>query len=149
LKGVTGIVEEPIKGAASQGMEGFIKGLGRGLIGAAVKPTVGAIDLATQTTKGIRNTATMWEASAERRRPPRVFDQDKTLEPYSMLQAEGSELMRKMSKGKHKHEEYLYHAYLGQPDRIVLVTNEHIFLRNRLDLHKVWTEHLISTSLPM
>ena len=33
FKGVTGLVEEPVKGAKNQGVEGFFKGLGRGVIG--------------------------------------------------------------------------------------------------------------------
>jgi hypothetical protein len=47
----------------------------------AVKPAVGAIDFATQTTRGIRNTATFWDQSkCVRRRPPRHFSADKILE---------------------------------------------------------------------
>lgn len=33
FKGVTGIIHEPVKGAKAEGVEGFLKGLGRGVIG--------------------------------------------------------------------------------------------------------------------
>jgi vacuolar protein sorting-associated protein 13A/C len=46
-------VKAPIQGAKEEGLAGFVKGVGRGIIGAAVKPTVGALDFATRTTQGI------------------------------------------------------------------------------------------------
>ena len=93
FKGVTGLVTEPVKGASQDGVEGFFKGVGRGVLGyrfcfintyissVGVKPVVGVIDLATQTTKGIKNTATLWDSKkVQRKRPPRYFGEDKVLE---------------------------------------------------------------------
>lgn len=34
--GITGIVEEPVKGAIDDGIGGFVKGVGRGVVGVAV-----------------------------------------------------------------------------------------------------------------
>ncbi len=55
VKGATGVVLDPIKGAKVDGAKGFAKGVGTGLIGAAVKPGVGLFDLATRTTQGIHH----------------------------------------------------------------------------------------------
>lgn len=33
MSGVTGIVEQPLKGASRDGVEGFVKGLGKGFLG--------------------------------------------------------------------------------------------------------------------
>ena len=33
VSGVTGIVEQPIRGASKEGVEGFMKGVGKGLLG--------------------------------------------------------------------------------------------------------------------
>lgn len=44
--GVTGIFSAPVTGAKTGGAGGFIKGLGRGLVGAVVKPVVGVTDAA-------------------------------------------------------------------------------------------------------
>ena len=51
VKGATGVVMDPIKGAKVDGAVGFAKGVGTGLIGVAVKPGVGIFDLATRTTQ--------------------------------------------------------------------------------------------------
>ncbi len=53
MKGLSGIVMDPIKGAKDGGVEGFFKGVGTGLIGAVTKPTSGAVHLAASTLQGI------------------------------------------------------------------------------------------------
>ena len=52
LGGVSGLFVEPIRGAQTGGGTGFVAGLGRGLLGAVVKPAVGMFDLASRTTEG-------------------------------------------------------------------------------------------------
>ena len=54
LYGATDIVVKPITGAATEGFEGFLKGLGRGAVSVLVKPTLGVVDLAKYTMEGIR-----------------------------------------------------------------------------------------------
>ena len=64
--GITGIVLKPVEGAIEGGVVGFGKGLAKGLIGAAVKPVGGVLAFASKTTAGIKNTATLFDAKAER-----------------------------------------------------------------------------------
>ena len=42
--GVAGIFKAPVSGATQGGVEGFFKGVGKGLAGAVVKPVVGVTD---------------------------------------------------------------------------------------------------------
>lgn len=44
--GVSGIFTAPVTGAKREGMGGFFKGVGKGLVGAVVKPVVGVTDAA-------------------------------------------------------------------------------------------------------
>jgi len=57
-KGITGIVTQPIEGARKEGAVGALKGIGKGLIGAVLKPAIGTVDLVTQMAEGIKNTIT-------------------------------------------------------------------------------------------
>ena len=54
VKGVTGIVMNPYKESKKDGARGFMRGMGKGLIGAVVKPTTGVLDLATDISTGIK-----------------------------------------------------------------------------------------------
>ena len=48
---------DPIKGAQDDGVVGFFKGVGKGLVGVVAKPTAGVVDFASNTLQGIGNTA--------------------------------------------------------------------------------------------
>jgi vacuolar protein sorting-associated protein 13A/C len=50
VSGVTGFVTKPIEGASKGGVTGFFKGAGKGIIGLAVKPVTGVVDLVSKTT---------------------------------------------------------------------------------------------------
>eukprot|EP01119_Soliformovum_irregulare_P017031 TRINITY_DN5016_c0_g2_i3.p1 TRINITY_DN5016_c0_g2~~TRINITY_DN5016_c0_g2_i3.p1 ORF type:complete len:2265 (-),score=532.32 TRINITY_DN5016_c0_g2_i3:78-6224(-) len=145
FKGVTGLIEEPIKGA-SQGMGGFVKGLGRGVVGVAVKPMVGIMDFATQTGIGARNTAVLKDPKfLQRRRSPRYFGPDKILEPFSPLKSEGAWILKTISKGRYKDEEYKYHIHLNHPKLgalLFLASSETLFLRRGRNLEKLWKQKI-------
>lgn len=44
--GIAGMVTAPVSGAKKGGVGGFFKGVGKGLVGAVVKPAVGVADSA-------------------------------------------------------------------------------------------------------
>ena len=52
LRGVTGVFLKPVEGAKKDGIKGFVKGVGKGVIGLATQPVTGVIDFATQTAEG-------------------------------------------------------------------------------------------------
>ena len=45
--GIGGLARHPLQGAEKEGFEGFTKGVGKGLLGLATKPVIGAFDLAS------------------------------------------------------------------------------------------------------
>lgn len=54
--GVTGIYQQPVKGARAGGVKGFVKGAVKGLGGAVVKPLSGGLDLLMKTSEGAHST---------------------------------------------------------------------------------------------
>lgn len=55
---MSGIFSAPVSGAKKGGMGGFFKGVGKGLVGAVVKPVVGVTD-------SVISVAQVWTAVAE------------------------------------------------------------------------------------
>ena len=53
--GVTGIFMAPVKGARNEGVGGFFKGVGKGLVGAVVKPVMGVTEGVTAVVQGASN----------------------------------------------------------------------------------------------
>ncbi|KAJ8645273.1 hypothetical protein MRB53_007021 [Persea americana] len=100
FRGVTGILTKPLEGAKSSGVEGFVQGVGKGIIGAAAQPVSGVLDLLSKTTEGA-NAVRMKIASAItseeqllRRRLPRVISGDNLLRPYDEHKAQGQVILQ-------------------------------------------------------
>ncbi|XP_020520361.1 uncharacterized protein LOC18430003 [Amborella trichopoda] len=105
FRGVTGILTKPLEGAKSSGVEGFVQGVGKGIIGAAAQPVSGVLDLLSKTTEGA-NAVRMKIASAItsdeqllRRRLPRVIGADNVLHPYDEYKAQGQVLLQLAESG--------------------------------------------------
>ena len=47
--GIGGLARQPLQGAEKEGLPGFMKGVGKGVLGLATKPAIGAFDLASST----------------------------------------------------------------------------------------------------
>jgi hypothetical protein len=80
-----------------------MKGLGKGMVGAVVKPTAGVLDLASDISSGIKATATQAGAhKALRARPPRapVYDPKAPLTTYDIHKALASDMVIKHSLHK-------------------------------------------------
>ena len=45
--GIGGLARQPLQGAEKEGFQGFVKGVGKGVLGLATKPAIGAFDLAS------------------------------------------------------------------------------------------------------
>ena len=45
--GIGGLARHPMQGAEKEGVQGFVKGVGKGFLGLATKPAIGAFDLAS------------------------------------------------------------------------------------------------------
>ncbi|WVZ75446.1 hypothetical protein U9M48_023496 [Paspalum notatum var. saurae] len=99
FRGVTGILTKPIEGAKSSGVEGFVQGVGKGIIGAAAQPVSGVLDLLSKTTEGANavklkiSSAIMAEEQLQRRRLPRAIGGDSLLYPYDEHKATGQAIL--------------------------------------------------------
>ena len=51
--GIGGLARHPMQGAEKEGLPGFVKGVGKGFLGLATKPAIGAFDLASSMTTTI------------------------------------------------------------------------------------------------
>ncbi|KAL3812236.1 hypothetical protein ACJIZ3_013504 [Penstemon smallii] len=105
FRGVTGILTKPLEGAKASGVEGFVQGVGKGLIGAAAQPVSGVLDLLSKTTEGA-NAMRMKIASAIasedqllRKRLPRVISGDNLLRPYDEHKARGQVILQLAESG--------------------------------------------------
>jgi hypothetical protein len=126
-KGITGIVLEPIKGGQQEGAVGVFKGIGKGLAGIVLKPVVGAVDLVTRTTEGIKNTTTyMDEKSKAPIRPPRHFGSDGLVRIFDYERAAGQLVLRTLSERRGRRDIYESHVILK--DKLVLISKRHFFL---------------------
>ncbi|XP_010679516.3 uncharacterized protein LOC104894866 isoform X2 [Beta vulgaris subsp. vulgaris] len=112
FRGVTGIVTKPFEGAKSSGVEGFVQGVGKGIIGAAAQPVSGVLDLLSKTTEGANamrmkiQAALTSEEQLLRRRLPRVISGDNLLKPYDEYKAQGQVILQLAESG----------SFLGQVD---------------------------------
>ena len=76
-------------------MEGFLQGVGKGLIGVGIQPLSGVLDLLSKTTEGANAmrmklaAAITFEQQLLRRRLPRVIGGDNVLRPYDEYKARG------------------------------------------------------------
>jgi len=91
-KGVTGLLNEPVKGAQKQGVEGFFKGLGKGAAGVLLKSAVGVADAVND---GLTASAAEKSAGqgvfAQRARLPRALGLSGQLLPFSGVDAEAQQ----------------------------------------------------------
>ncbi|KAJ8437020.1 hypothetical protein Cgig2_010365 [Carnegiea gigantea] len=112
FRGVTGILTKPLEGAKSSGVEGFVQGVGKGIIGAAAQPVSGVLDLLSKTTEGANamrmkiQAALTSEEQLLRRRLPRVISGDNLLRPYDEYKAQGQVILQLAESG----------SFLGQVD---------------------------------
>ncbi|KAF7836895.1 pleckstrin homology domain-containing protein [Senna tora] len=105
FRGVTGILTKPLEGAKTSGVEGFVQGFGKGIIGVAAQPVSGVLDLLSKTTEGA-NAMRMKIASAItsdeqllRRRLPRVISGDNLLRLYDEYKAQGQVILQLAESG--------------------------------------------------
>ena len=63
-EGISGVMVAPYRGWESGGGMGLGMGVARGLLGAALKPAVGMLDLASRAAEGLRNTSSALPTSA-------------------------------------------------------------------------------------
>jgi vacuolar protein sorting-associated protein 13A/C len=126
VSGVTGIIEQPIKGAEQEGVGGFFKGIGRGIVGAVTKPVVGVFDMASNVTEGIKNSAASFHGHIlERSRLPRHIGRDGIIRPFNQREAAGAMLLTQVQDGAFYNDSYVAHldVKINSIIAIIIVTD--------------------------
>lgn len=114
--GIGGLARHPIQGAEKEGAVGFVKGVGKGFLGLATKPAIGAFDLASNMAEGVRNTTTVFDQEGlDRVRLTRFIGQDGIVRPYSQREALGQFWLKTLDNGKYFNEDYIAHLELQSP----------------------------------
>jgi vacuolar protein sorting-associated protein 13A/C len=111
--GIGGLARHPLQGAEKEGLGGFAKGIGKGVLGLATKPAVGAFDFASSMAEGVRNTTTVFDQDGlDRVRPTRYIGHDGIVRPYSQREALGQFWLKTLDNGKYFNEDYIAHLEL-------------------------------------
>lgn len=136
--GITGLALSPAQGAATGGAAGFLRGIGKGLIGLPTKTAIGVLDMANNVSEGVRNTTVLDSHSIEKVRPPRFIARDGIVRPFSEREAEGQNWLKNCNKGQFYRDKYLAHITLASRQKVVIVTFLRIILVNTTTLTTEW-----------
>ncbi|KAI4286783.1 MAG: hypothetical protein L6R35_003961 [Caloplaca aegaea] len=137
--GIGGLARHPLQGAEKEGLPGFVKGVGKGFLGLATKPAIGAFDLASNLAEGVRNTTTVFDAEGlDRARLTRFIGLDGIVRPYAQREALGQFWLKTLDDGKYFHEDYIAHLELPGKDLMVMLTYKRIMLVKTKKLKMEW-----------
>ncbi|KKK20473.1 hypothetical protein ARAM_004467 [Aspergillus rambellii] len=137
--GIGGLARHPLQGAEKEGIQGFLKGVGKGVLGLATKPAIGAFDLASNLAEGVRNTTTVFDAEGlDRVRLTRFIGMDGIVRPYSQREALGQFWLKTADDGKYFNEDYIAHLELPGRDILVMLTYDRIMLVRTKKLETEW-----------
>lgn len=137
--GIGGLARHPLQGAEKEGVAGFFKGVGKGVLGLATKPAIGAFDLASNLAEGVRNTTTVFDADGlDRVRLTRFIGTDGIVRPYTQREALGQFWLKTTDDGKYFNEDYIAHLELPGRDMLVMLTYARIMLVRTKKLYTEW-----------
>ncbi len=142
--GVVGIFEKPIECARDDGVGGFFKGVGLGLVGAITKPLIGTIDMTSSVTEGIKNSAASGSAYATGHvRFPRVIPHDGVVKRFSVREAYGqSSLAAFIGASQLVREQYVVHVEIPRERSLLILTSRRLLLGNIDDGTLRWEGHI-------
>jgi vacuolar protein sorting-associated protein 13A/C len=137
--GLGGLARHPIQGAEKEGALGFVKGVGKGLLGVPTKAAIGAFDLASNMAEGVRNTTTVFDQEGlDRVRLTRFIGTDGIVRPYSQREALGQFWLKTLDNGKYFNEDYIAHLELSGKDMLIMLTYNQIMLVRTKRLQTEW-----------
>ncbi|MCJ1231722.1 hypothetical protein MMC12_008401, partial [Toensbergia leucococca] len=137
--GIGGLARHPLQGAEKEGLPGFVKGVGKGFLGLATKPAIGAFDLASNVAEGVRNTTTVFDAEGlDRVRLTRFIGLDGIVRPYAQREALGQFWLKTLDDGKYFNDDYIAHLELPGKDMLVMLTYTRIMLVRSKKLKMEW-----------
>ena len=137
--GIGGLARHPLEGAEKEGAFGFVKGVGKGVLGLATKPAIGAFDLASNMAEGVRNTTTVFDSEGlDRVRLTRFIGTDGIVRPYAQREALGQFWLKTLEDGKFFNEDYIAHLELEGKDMMIMLTYNRMMLVRSKKLRVEW-----------
>jgi vacuolar protein sorting-associated protein 13A/C len=105
-----------------------------------LKPAVGAVDLITRTTEGIKNTTTIFDEKLKARiRPPRFFGSDHLITIYNLEASLGQEIMSTANGGQYLNDYYEFHCFVTKKnDCCVLGTKKLLLYLKQTLIGSAW-----------
>ncbi|XP_022649179.1 vacuolar protein sorting-associated protein 13-like isoform X3 [Varroa destructor] len=137
--GVTGVVTKPLEGAREDGVTGFMKGMGKGIIGVVARPASGVVDFASGTFASVKR-ATELEDVAVPVRPPRLIRSGGVVSAYNRMEAEGHQLLQEVENGKYATSDaYITHLRVcSDGQSFVILTNQRVLFVEKGDIFGHW-----------
>lgn len=139
--GFEGLALRPLEGAEQGGAGGFLKGVGKGLVGAITKPAVGVFDLASNVTEGMRNTTMVFDQNdIDRVRLTRFIASDGIVRPYSDREALGQTWLKNVDNGRLMKDSYVAHVDTAsqEGDAVIMLTVSRILFIRTMRLKVMW-----------
>ncbi|XP_063887436.1 intermembrane lipid transfer protein VPS13A-like isoform X2 [Scylla paramamosain] len=139
--GLSGVVVKPVAGAQQDGVEGFFRGIGRGIMGLITKPALGVIDSVAMACDAVRRAVDLGHEVITRSRVPRHVSPYIALHPYSSHEAAGMALLASLCHGHYMQTDlYIAHAALSEANRpdMILISDKHIFKLERCGMWGNW-----------
>lgn len=123
--GVTSVVTQTYRGMKKDGPAGLITGLGRGMVGAVVKPMTGVLDFATGTASIIREKAEYRHKSKPDRPPRLVSGINGGLPIYDANEAHAQTILREIDT---KSREPLFCVEKLKTELLLFITQKRVLL---------------------
>lgn len=125
---------------AADHLQGFFKGIGLGLIGAAVKPVLGISDGISSVASGIQNQVGA-ASIAVRVRPARALERsaadvsDSVIVPLNLEAASAQEFLLKRAKSHGYEDSYLLYIPMDNPGEAIILSDIYLYWRRP---HSLW-----------
>ncbi|AQK78309.1 pleckstrin homology (PH) domain-containing protein [Zea mays] len=127
-KGLTGLLQSPIRGAEKHGLPGVISGLAMGTAGLVARPMASILEATGRTAQSIRNRSNPHESNYLRVRFPRPVARDRPLFPYSWEEAIGESLLAQADSGRLKEETFVMCKTLKGAGKFLVLTEKLLLL---------------------
>ncbi|XP_050228405.1 uncharacterized protein LOC126677693 isoform X2 [Mercurialis annua] len=131
FKGLTGLLQAPIKEAEKHGLPGVLSGIAFGVTGLVARPAASILEVTGKTAESIRNRSKLYQIRSQRYRVriPRPLSREFPLRPYSLEEAVGTSVLTEVDDGlKLKDEVFVMCKLLKQAGKFVVVTERLILI---------------------
>ncbi|KAI6181597.1 Vacuolar protein sorting-associated protein 13C [Aphelenchoides besseyi] len=144
------VFTKPIEGARQGGAGGFVKGVGKGLLGAVLRPASGVVDFASGTINTVKKqvfsikhfillfSAATGSKSIESLRPTRFIPIDHIIRPFNYSEACGYKIFRDTDNGSYADtDNFVGHAFIDERN-VFLITDRRVILSTRKTITGSW-----------